>query len=108
LGCSAQPIPRWPRGPPRTGRFPRKRCNRCWIRQGCDDNRQLDITKALAATDPDRAARLITDAERAAQSITNEQAKASAQAAVAEVMAATDHDRAERIARSITDGYFKT
>ena len=61
------------------------------------------IAGAVAATDPDRAARLIADAERFAQSITGKTAKASALASVAEAVAATDPDRAERIAQSITD-----
>jgi hypothetical protein len=48
--------------------------------------------RALAATDPDRA-RLIADAERAAQSITDDDAKASALAAIARALAATDPGR---------------
>jgi serine/threonine protein kinase len=53
-------------------------------------------------TGAQRAARLIDDAERIAQSITNKYWKASALAAVATALAATDPDRAEHIARSIT------
>ena len=73
-----------------------------------------DIAKALAATDPDRAARLLADAERIANSITDESSKASALSGIAEALAATDPDRAarlladaERIANSITDEYSK-
>ena len=62
---------------------------------------------ALAATDPDRAARLIADAERAAQSITDETWKARALASIAGALAATDPDRAERVAQSITGDYSK-
>ena len=65
------------------------------------------IAEALAATDPDRAARLLADAERIANSITDECSKASALSGVAEALAATDPDRAERIANSITDEYWK-
>ena len=65
----------------------------------------LDVAKALAVTDPGRAARLIGDAERTAQSITDEDASAIALAEVAEALAATDPGRAERIARSITSEY---
>ena len=83
-----------------------------------------EVAGALAATDPDRAARLGADAERIARSITKEDlkdypwtltaftdvkasvlakdVKARALAAVAEALAATDPDRAERIAQSIT------
>ena len=49
-----------------------------------------------------RAARLIGDAERIAQSITNKYWRASALAAIAAAVAATDPDRAEHIAQSIT------
>ena len=68
------------------------------------------IAGALAATDPDRAARLIDDAERAAQSFTHGYSKASALVSIAGVLAASDPDRAarliddaERAAQSITD-----
>jgi hypothetical protein len=61
----------------------------------------------IAATDPDRAARLIADADHIARSITNEYWKAKALAEVATALAATDPDRAERIARSITNEYWK-
>jgi len=61
------------------------------------------IAGAPAATDPDRAARLIADAERAAQSITDEGLKVMALASIAGALAATDPDRAERAAQSITD-----
>ena len=60
------------------------------------------MAKAVAATDPGRAARLAGDAERIANSITDKDAKAWALSGVAEAMAATDPDRAERIANSIT------
>src|SRR6266496_1444414 len=46
-----------------------------------------------------RVTRLIGDAERIAQSITSERSKASALAQVAGALAATDPDRAERIAQ---------
>jgi hypothetical protein len=51
------------------------------------------IAGALAATDPDRTARIIADAERAAQSITDHYRKASALASIAGAVAATDPDR---------------
>ena len=67
------------------------------------------IMRALTATDPDRAARLLTEAEHVAHSITDEPAKASALSAVAKALAATDPDRAallfteaEHVAHSIT------
>ena len=56
----------------------------------------------MAATDPGRASRLIADAERLAQSIPDPNGKASALAAVAEGLAATDVNHAERLAQSIT------
>jgi hypothetical protein len=55
--------------------------------------------------DPGRAARLFADAERTAQSITDEYWKAGTLCELAEVLAATDPGRAERIARSITGEY---
>jgi hypothetical protein len=61
---------------------------------------------ALAATDPDRATRLLAEAERIAQSITSEHLNRERQSAwrdIAEVVAAINPDRAERIAESITD-----
>ena len=89
------------------------------------------VAGAMAATDPDRAARLIADAERITQSITSKDFKtpplvrsmplvgsiaerivlpisfsldhkAEALASVAEAVAATDPDRAERLAQPIT------
>jgi hypothetical protein len=60
------------------------------------------IAEAVAATDPDRAARLTADAERIAQSMTKESSKALALVRITESVAATDPDRAEDIARSIT------
>ncbi len=65
------------------------------------------IAGALAATDPDHAARLIADAERAAQSLTDDSSKAVALANIAGALAATDPDRAERIAQSITNDFWK-
>jgi hypothetical protein len=62
---------------------------------------------AVAATDPDRAARLIADAERVAQSITNELLKAIAFTYIAWALTAIDPDRAERTARSITENGWK-
>ena len=49
-----------------------------------------------------RSTRLLTDAERAAQSITDQEWKAYALSQVAVALAATDPDRAERVALSIT------
>jgi hypothetical protein len=48
-----------------------------------------DVARAVAATDPDHAARLFTDAERIANSISSEPAKASALRSVANKLAAT-------------------
>jgi hypothetical protein len=57
---------------------------------------------------------VLIDAKHAAESVTSEYSKVFALAAVARVLAATDPDRAaqviadaERIARSITDGFWK-
>ncbi|HZI76322.1 MAG TPA: TIR domain-containing protein, partial [Gemmatimonadales bacterium] len=62
-----------------------------------------DVAGPESARDGDaRAARLLADAERIAQSITPDPEKAGALADVASALAATDPDRAERIARSIT------
>ena len=61
------------------------------------------VAAAVAAADPDRAARLLTDAENIAQSITDPHKKALRLGDVAVTVAATDPDRAERIAQSITD-----
>ena len=58
-----------------------------------------------AATDPGRAARLLTDAERLANSLTGDNEKAPALSSVAEALAAIDPDRAERIANSLTRKY---
>jgi hypothetical protein len=49
-----------------------------------------------------RATRILKDALHIAQSTTGEYSKALALARVAEAMAATDPDRAERITQSIT------
>jgi hypothetical protein len=61
-----------------------------------DDSKNVfmlaSFAEALAATDPDRAARLIADAERTAQSITDDSLKASALASIAEARAATGLD----------------
>ena len=87
-----------------------------------------DLAGKLAATDPDRAAQLSADAERIARSVTDKKRialllmpgtsvslkaavawgdikplKAGALASLAGKLAATDPDRAERIALSITD-----
>jgi hypothetical protein len=43
------------------------------------------IAEVLAASDPDRAARLIADAERAAHSITDESVRASALVRIAKI-----------------------
>src|SRR6266480_1724322 len=59
------------------------------------------VAEALAATDPDRAARLAIDAERLAESIPEPNAKASALAAVAGGLTPTDSDQAERVAYAI-------
>ncbi len=56
-----------------------------------------DIARALAATDPDRAARLGADAERTAQSITYENDRAPVLVDVARALAATDPSRAARL-----------
>ena len=63
-----------------------------------------DVARALAAIDPDRAARLNANAEDIAQSVTREyttDAKPMALMNLAMRLAATDPDRAERIIRSI-------
>lgn len=62
------------------------------------------VATAQAAIDPARAARLVGDAERSAQLVPDVGRKAPALAAVAEALSAIDLDRAERVARSITDG----
>jgi phage gpG-like protein len=62
---------------------------------------------AVAATGHDSAARLLNDAEQAANS-TYEPAKSSALSGVAAAVAATDPDRAERIAHSITVEYLRS
>ena len=61
-----------------------------------------EVGQTVAATDSRRAAQIVTGAERIARSLT-EGNRARVLAIVAEVLAATDPDRAERIARSITD-----
>lgn len=60
-----------------------------------------NIARALAATDPDRAARLIADAERLAQSITSKAEKDDVFASLANAVAATDPDRAQRFVKLI-------
>jgi hypothetical protein len=62
------------------------------------------VATAQAAIDPARAARLVADAERSAQLVPDVGRKAPALAAVAEALSVIDPDRAERVARSITDG----
>jgi hypothetical protein len=59
----------------------------------------VEIANRLVATDSDRAAGLIDDAERIAQSATN---SSIAWSNIAMALAATDPDRAERIALAIT------
>jgi len=54
-----------------------------------------------AGNDIARAARLLADAERIANSITDKPTKASALFDVAKALAATDPDRAERVANSV-------
>jgi Caspase domain len=84
------------------------------------------IARAMAATDPARAARLGAHAERLAQSIARKKLrqtgtpaiyyflnpfrdqKNDALASIARALAATDPDRAERIAQSIGPKFFKT
>ncbi len=66
-----------------------------------------DIAQALAATDPDRAVRLLTEAARMASSITDPDSKPWALRSIAQALATTDPDRAERIASSITDKSLK-
>ena len=61
-----------------------------------------DIAGALAATDPDRAARLIADAERIAQSITDESERDIALATIVRILMATDPDRGLPVVRSGT------
>jgi hypothetical protein len=68
------------------------------------------VAKALAETDPNRAAALATDAEQTARTITDPNMQAQALTAVAGVLAETDPNRAaalatdaEQTARTITD-----
>jgi hypothetical protein len=61
----------------------------------------------LTATDPDRAARLLTDAERMVYSFTDESSKPSELSFLATVLAVIKPDRAERIAHTITDEGWK-
>ena len=65
------------------------------------------IAGVLAPTDPRRAARLIADAEHSAQSVTDDFPKTLVLAGIAEALAAIDPDRAERIAQSLADDYWK-
>jgi TIR domain len=60
-----------------------------------------------ARNDPDRVFRLFTDAERIASSITDESWKVQALRGIAEALAATDPDGAERIAHEITGAHSK-
>ena len=69
-----------------------------------------DTARALAVTDPERAAQLSADAERIAQSITGEGSRAMALADTARALATTDPERAARliadakfVAHTITD-----
>jgi hypothetical protein len=78
------------------------------------------VAEVIATTDPDRAARLFAAAERTARAITDDMdedeveesaegsAKASAFNHIARALAATDPDRAERMAQSITAELHKT
>jgi len=59
------------------------------------------VAKALAATHPGRAARLLADAEGAANSMVDEDQKGSVLSEVSEMLAVTDPDRAEYVANSI-------
>jgi hypothetical protein len=61
------------------------------------------VAGALAVIDPDRAAWLIADAEGSARSLIGEGNQHHVLADVAEILAATDQDNAERIALSIDD-----
>jgi hypothetical protein len=65
------------------------------------------IARAVAATDPGRAARLIADAERIAQSIPDPEKQASALAMVVGPLAKADADRAESAAQSIPGAEWK-
>ena len=74
----------------------------------------VQVAKAMAATDPGRAARLFTDAEQIGRSITDEPSKVSVLCHLAAALAATDPGRAarlltdaEHIGRSITDESWK-
>lgn len=55
------------------------------------------VAKAMAATDPDRAARAFVDAEATAESIASQYDRPRALAAVGKALAATDPDRAARL-----------
>jgi TIR domain len=55
------------------------------------------VAKAMAATDPVRAARAFVDAEATAESITSQYDRPRALAAVGRALAATDPDRAARL-----------
>ena len=65
------------------------------------------VARALASTDSQRAVRLAAEAERVAGSIANELSKAQALAGVAQALADTSPNRAEDIAKSITDPSLK-
>jgi len=62
----------------------------------------LQTVRSPVLTDQPRVIRLLDDAIRAALAITSERGRAQVLARVAQVLAASDPDRAERIARSIT------
>jgi truncated hemoglobin YjbI len=77
--------------------------------RGTDTAYQFPFTANAAHKDREpawagraRATRILGDAERIAQSITDEFSKAEALAEVVRALAATDPDRAERIAQSIS------
>ena len=61
------------------------------------------VARAVAPTDPDRAAKLVADAHRVAQSIGDAGQKASALAAVVGPLAISDADAAETVAQSISE-----
>ncbi|MFC8042516.1 hypothetical protein, partial [Nocardia sp. NPDC057353] len=63
------------------------------------------LVRAVAATGPDRAARLRNRAEVIARTITNPNSQATALTRLAEAVAATDLNWAEAITRTIADPY---
>jgi hypothetical protein len=59
------------------------------------------VAQKLAATDPDRAARLLSEAIRAAHSIAGASFRAETLALVAQAVAITDPDRADRLLQDV-------